>query len=95
MIIKDSLDYVGERWAAEGGYRQALHIAIPLIFSSAGMAIQQFINRMFLAWYSPEAIAASMPAGLINFTFRICSSAQRAMSAFLWPSTGGPNSRSV
>jgi MATE family multidrug resistance protein len=69
MIIKNSLDYVGERWAAEGGYRQALNIAIPLIFSSAGMAIQQFINRMFLAWYSPEAIAASMPAGLINFTF--------------------------
>jgi multidrug resistance protein, MATE family len=69
MIIKNSLNYVGERWTAEGGYRQALHMAIPLIFSSAGMAIQQFVNRMFLAWYSPEAIAASMPAGLINFTF--------------------------
>ncbi|MBI4766220.1 MAG: MATE family efflux transporter [Deltaproteobacteria bacterium] len=63
------MDYIGKRWSAEGGYRQALHIAIPLIFSSAGMAIQQFVNRMFLAWYSPEAIAASMPAGLINFTF--------------------------
>jgi multidrug resistance protein, MATE family len=59
---------IRSRWSAEGGYRQGLKIAVPLIFSSAGLAIQQFINRMFLAWYSPEAIAASMPAGLINFT---------------------------
>ncbi len=68
MSFKNPLEYIGTRWAAEGGYRQALNIAIPLIFSSAGMAIQQFVNRMFLAWYSPEAIAASMPAGLISFT---------------------------
>ena len=64
----NSLDYFRRRWAAEGGYHQALRIAIPLIFSSAGIAIQQFVDRMFLAWYSPEAIAATMPAGLLNFT---------------------------
>jgi MATE family, multidrug efflux pump len=68
MIIKKPLYYFDRRWTAEGGYRQALTIAVPLIFSSAGIAIQQFINRVFLAWYSPEAIAASLPAGLINFT---------------------------
>ena len=67
-ITKNRLDYFSRRWMAEGGYRQALTISIPLIFSSAGLALQQFINRMFLAWYSPEAIAASLPAGLINFT---------------------------
>ncbi|MCP4754992.1 MAG: MATE family efflux transporter [Proteobacteria bacterium] len=43
-------------------------IAVPLIFSSAGLAIQQFVDRMFLAWYSAEAIAATMPAGILNFT---------------------------
>ena len=62
---KNSIDYFRRRWAAEGGYRQVLIIAIPLIFSSAGFAIQQFVDRMFLAWYSSEAIAATMPAGLI------------------------------
>jgi MATE family multidrug resistance protein len=68
LITGKPLDYFRGRWAAEGGYRQALTIAIPLIFSSAGIAIQQFVDRMFLAWYSPEAIAATMPAGLLNFT---------------------------
>ena len=31
--------------------------------------IMQFIDRMFLAWYSPEALAACVPAGLLAFTF--------------------------
>ena len=68
MIAGNTIDYFRRRWSAEGGYRQVLIIAIPLIFSSAGFAIQQFVDRMFLAWYSAEAIAATMPAGLINFT---------------------------
>jgi multidrug resistance protein, MATE family len=61
--------YFSKRWQAEAGYRQILNIALPLIFGSAFMAIQQFINRIFLAWYSAEAVAASMPAGIISFTF--------------------------
>ncbi|MBW2060323.1 MAG: MATE family efflux transporter [Deltaproteobacteria bacterium] len=32
------------------------------------MAVQQFVDRMFLAWYSSEAIAATMSAGILNFT---------------------------
>ena len=68
LIDRNTFDYFRSRWAAEGGYRQLLIIAVPLIFSSAGFAIQQFVDRMFLAWYSAEAIAATMPAGLINFT---------------------------
>ena len=32
------------------------------------MAVQQFVDRMFLAWYSPEAIAATMPSGVVYFT---------------------------
>jgi multidrug resistance protein, MATE family len=63
------LNSIRRRWSAEAGYRQILILAVPLIFSSAGIAIQQFVGRMFLAWYSPEAIAATMPAGLLNFAF--------------------------
>ncbi|MCH8310639.1 MAG: MATE family efflux transporter, partial [Chloroflexi bacterium] len=31
------------------------------------VAIMMFVDRMFLTWYSAEAVAASMPAGMLNF----------------------------
>ncbi len=57
------------RWHEEGGYKEILILAIPLILSTGSMTIQHFVDRMFLTWYSPEAIAASTPAGLVSFTF--------------------------
>lgn len=57
-----------ERWNREAGYRQIIILAIPLILSTTSLALQQFVDRMFLAWYSAEAIAATMPAGILNFT---------------------------
>ncbi len=45
-----------------------LVIAVPLIFSTGALSIQQFVDRMFLTWYSPESIAAAVPAGILNFT---------------------------
>jgi len=56
------------RWNAEGGYRQILVIAFPLILSTGSWSLQHFVDRVFLAWYSPEAIAASTPAGILNYT---------------------------
>jgi MATE family multidrug resistance protein len=52
----------------EAGYIDVLHIAVPLIFSTGSWALQQFIDRMFLNWYSTDAVAASMPSGILNFT---------------------------
>jgi len=57
-----------KRWNCEGGYRQVLAIAVPLILSTASWSVQHFVDRMFLAWYSPETIAAAMPAGMVYFT---------------------------
>lgn len=57
-----------KRWAQPGGYGQVLTIAFPLILSTGTWSVQHFIDRMFLAWYSPETIAASAPAGFLNFT---------------------------
>ncbi len=45
-----------------------LAVAIPLMLSTAAWSVQHFVDRMFLTWYSPEAIAAAMPAGLLNFS---------------------------
>ncbi len=58
-----------KRWQEEAGYREVLVMAIPLILSTGSWSIQHFVDRIFLTWYSPEAIAAALPAGLVNWTF--------------------------
>jgi MATE family multidrug resistance protein len=62
------MQYLKNRWQFEAGYREVLVISIPLILSTASWSVQHFVDRMFLAWYSPETIAAAMPAGMVNFT---------------------------
>lgn len=54
-----------------GGYREVLTIAYPLIMSTASMTVMHFVDRVFLARYAKEAIAASVPAGITSFTI-IC-----------------------
>lgn len=61
--------YLRARWAAPGGYREFLSIAFPMILSTASWSVQHFIDRVFLTWYSTDALAASLPAGLTNFVF--------------------------
>ena len=67
-VTEKVVHFLAKRWSSEGGYRQVLSIAIPLILSTGAWSIQHFVDRMFLTWYSPEAIAAAMPAGMLNFT---------------------------
>ena len=62
------MQYLKHRWNTESGYREVLAVAIPLILSTASWSVQHFVDRMFLAWYSPETIAAAMPAGMLNFS---------------------------
>ncbi|NIW98799.1 MAG: hypothetical protein GWN13_11235 [Phycisphaerae bacterium] len=57
-----------QRWRERSGYGEVLKIAFPLILSTGSWSVQHFIDRMFLTWYSPQAIAASMPAGLLFWT---------------------------
>lgn len=59
---------IQHRWSAECGYREVLIISIPLILSTGAWSILLFFDRMFLAWYSPAAIAAAMPAGMTSFS---------------------------
>ena len=65
MLIIRSL---GARWQGESGYRDVLQIAFPLILSTGSWTIQHFIDRVFLTWYSQDAIAASMPASMVSWT---------------------------
>lgn len=59
-----------QAWAATaGGSREVLKLALPLIVSTASFSAMQFVDRVFLARYSAEAIQAALPAGLLAFTF--------------------------
>lgn len=58
---------IQHRWSAKSGYREVLIISVPLILSTGAWSILLFFDRMFLAWYSPAAIAAAMPAGMTSF----------------------------
>jgi MATE family multidrug resistance protein len=53
---------------SSSSYRALLRIAVPLIITSASFTVQNFCDRMFLAWYSPETLQAAVPAGILFFT---------------------------
>jgi MATE family multidrug resistance protein len=57
-----------ERWSKPNGYRQVLAISLPLVASMGSITLMQFTDRMFLANYSVDAIAAALPAGIASFT---------------------------
>ena len=63
------ITYIKNRWRAEGGYREFLILAFPLVLSTASWSVQHFINRVFLTWHSTEALAAALPSGITNFIF--------------------------
>jgi MATE family multidrug resistance protein len=59
---------IKNRWAEKSGYHEIFKIAFPLILSTGSWSLQHFIDRMFLTWYSPAAIAAALPASMVNWT---------------------------
>ena len=58
-----------ERWQGPGGYRELLAVGLPLVFSMISHTVMQFTDRIFLGNYSLDAIAASLPAGIMAFLF--------------------------
>lgn len=61
------INYLRTKWNEPCGYKEILDLAWPLILSTCSITIQQFINRIFLSWYSPETLAAAAPAGALSF----------------------------
>lgn len=56
------------RWSKPNGYRQVLAISLPLVASMGSITLMQFTDRVFLANYSVDAIAAALPSGIASFT---------------------------
>jgi MATE family multidrug resistance protein len=48
-------------------YRKVLRVSLPLVLSMSSTMIMEFTDRVFLANYSLDAIAAALPAGITAF----------------------------
>lgn len=58
-----------QKTSAQGSVKELWLLAYPLIITMAAQVVMQFADRMFLAWYSHEALAACVPAGILALTF--------------------------
>jgi MATE family multidrug resistance protein len=65
---KDHLVGLKQLWYGEGGGREVMRVALPLILSSSFMTLQVTIDRILLSEYSADAVAAAMPALLLFWT---------------------------
>lgn len=45
--------------------RELLRVALPLIVSSGSQSLMHVVDRIFLTWWSVDAVAASLPAGVL------------------------------
>jgi MATE family multidrug resistance protein len=48
-------------------YKGVFAVSVPLVFSMAATTVMEFTDRVFLANYSIDAIAAALPAGITAF----------------------------
>lgn len=50
-------------WRGDAGGREVLTLGFPLILSMMSVTIQHFVNRIFLTWWSAEAVAGVTTGG--------------------------------
>lgn len=48
--------------------RELLHVAVPLILSAGSLSLMNLVDRLLVSWLAPEALAASLPAGMLHWT---------------------------
>lgn len=47
-----------------GSVRELLEVSIPLVVSSGSLSLMHVVDRVYLTWWSTDALAASLPAGI-------------------------------
>ncbi len=47
-------------WTGPGGGREVLVVGYPLILAQMSFTVQTFVDRLFLTWYSTEAVAGAI-----------------------------------
>lgn len=56
-------------WEGPGGGREVLKIGYPLILAQLSFTLQTFVDRLFLTWYSAEAVAGAVTALFVVWTY--------------------------
>jgi MATE family multidrug resistance protein len=51
-----------------GSFRELMTVAVPLVLSSGSLSLMIAIDRLFLTWFSEDALAASLPAAALHWT---------------------------
>ncbi len=57
------------RWKSQYRHADVIRVCLPLVMSTAAITVMEFTDRVFLANYSLDAIAAATPAGVMAFLF--------------------------
>jgi multidrug resistance protein, MATE family len=56
-------------WRQHSRYREVANVCVPLVMGTAATTVMEFTDRVFLANYSLDAVAAAMPSGIAAFLF--------------------------
>jgi MATE family, multidrug efflux pump len=71
-------------WRDPAGGREVLSIGYPLILSQASFTLGVFVDRLFLTWYSPEAVAGAVTGGVSTWGFMgLCTAAGEYLTTFI------------
>ncbi len=54
-------------WRGPAGGREVLTVGYPLILGHLSITIQSFVDRLFLTWYAPEAVAGAVTGGFTTW----------------------------
>ena len=85
-----------QRWNQEGGGRELLRLAFPLILSSSFLTLQVTIDRVLLSQASSDAVAAAMPAAALYWTpFILLQCTANYATTFVAQYTGAGRRRRV
>jgi MATE family multidrug resistance protein len=85
-----------DRWHEDGGGRELLRIALPLILSNSFMTLQITIDRALLSQADSDAVAAAMPAALVYWTaFTLLQNIANYATTFVAQYTGARRPRRV
>ena len=69
MATVTSINQLITNWRQHSRYREVANVCVPLVMGTAATTVMEFTDRVFLANYSLEAIAAAMPSGIAAFLF--------------------------
>ena len=71
-------------WNGPGGAREVLTFSYPLVLGQMTFTLQTFVDRMLLAWYAPEAVAAATASAFITqVAILICVGTGEYTTAFV------------